>query len=416
MNSNNEDDKERTGYPRGMPVKPKFIMDEDAEEVTRKIAPTMIMPSLRPLPTMPTSMSSLPTYNYSSMKSSTLQKQHHGSDSKATQFSWKLSFIPVLPEFHPLERTAAFVPNIMPVQIASRISNVLRERSIEAQYENGKAKVKCTTAEGVDFRIRLYRGRGRYNHGIIVEVQRRFGTSFVFHNDTQAILNGAKGKAIAPLTSRSILPEVLDEDDEDYEGNLVPSAESSLAMVAKLMKLSGFDSQLLALKMLSPLVDSERLSLSTARAVASSLFEQHCEVGEKVFNYVINNSNKSSTRTTKCGILDDDDSDDDCDASNILRNTCLSILANATKVYGKVPEFIREALRPALLRDLHDADKHPNTAFLSTKCLEYFIQEDHDNRELKIAFQVAYEAGQARHANLMNQSQKCMVFNDAYLR
>jgi hypothetical protein len=421
MNSENQDYNDRTGSSRGMPLKPKLIMDEEAEEVTRKIAPTMIMPSLRPLPTMPTGMSPSPTFNTSPLKSSTLQKQHHGSDSKSTPFSWKLSFVPVLPEFHPLERTATFVPHAMPAEVASRISDVLRERSVEAKYENGKAKVKCTTAEGVDFRIRLYRGRGCYNHGIIVEVQRRFGFSLNFHNDTQAILKGAERDVPAPpapLMSSGNLPQVSDgddEDDEDYDATYpVPSAKLSLAMVAKMMKLTGFDSQYLGLQMLSPLVDPEKLSLSTARAVAATLFEQDCEVGEKVFDYVIKNNNNSRTRTKKPGVFDDDD--DHNDSSMILRNASLSILANATKAYGKIPESLRDALRPALLRDLHDAEKHPNTAFLSAKCLEYFIQEDHDNTELSNAFRVAYTVGESRHANLMHQAKKCMGINGAIIR
>jgi hypothetical protein len=451
MNSDSEDYDDRAGSSGGMPLKPKLIMDEDAEEVTRKIAPAMIMPSLRPLPTMPSGMSSSPTFHASPLKaSSALQKQqqtqqqtqqHGSSDStnKPTPFSWKLSFVPVLPEFHPLERTATFVPNAMPAEVASRISDVLRERSIEAKYENGKAKVKCTTAEGVDFRIRLYRGRGRYNHGIIVEVQRRFGFSLNFHNETQAILKGAEREVPAPpaplmaasgnttttTTTTTTLPQVSDGDDEDDENNYgatvaypVPSAKSSLAMVAKMMKLPGFDSQYLGLQMLSPLVDSEKLSLSTARAVATSLFEEDCEVGEKVFEYVVkntnsnsNNNNKSTSRTTKKpGVFDDDD--DHNNPSMILRNASLSILANATKAHGTMPESLRETLRPALLRDLHDAETHPNTAFLAAKCLEYCIRDGRDHTELSTAFRVAYTAGESRHANLMHQAKKCMGIND----
>lgn len=437
MNSDSEHYNDGMGSSGGMPLKPKLIMDEEAEEVTRKIAPTMIMPSLRPLPTMPSGMSSSPTFHTSPLKaSSSLQKQQqqqYGSSdntNKPTPFSWKLSFVPVLPEFHPLERTATFVPNAMPSEVASRISDVLRERSIEAKYENGKAKVKCTTAEGVDFRIRLYRGRGRYNHGIIVEVQRRFGFSLNFHNDTQAILKGAERDVPAPpaplmaasgnKTNTNTLPQVSDIDDEDDKDNYgatvtypVPSAKSSLAMVAKMMKLPGFDSQYLGLQMLSPLVDSEKLSLSTARAVAASLFEQDCEVGEKVFEYVVKKNNNNTSRTTKKpGVFDDDDDDDYNDSSMILRNASLNILANATKAYGKMPESLRETLRLALLRDLHDAETHPNTAFLAAKCLEYCIQDDRDHTELNTAFRVAYAAGESRHANLMHQAKKCMGINN----
>jgi len=397
-------------------IKPKLIMDEE-EEVTRKIAPAMVMPSLRPLPTMPP----MPSFSRNDSSTTTpIQKITIPTSvgkmaANVSPFSWKLSAVPVLPNCHPLEKTATFVPNAMPAQIASRISDVLRERSIEAIYENGKAKVKCTTSEGVDFRIRLYRGRGRYNHGIIVEVQRRFGFSLDFHSHIQAILRGAKGGAPAPpkpLSRGNVLPQVS-EPEEDNNDVVYNSAASSLAMVAKMMKLSGFDSQYLALQMLSPLVDSERLSSKTAESVASSLFEEGCEVGEKIFEYVVKNDKTPRRRATKRGALDDED---DSDSVMILRNSTLNILANATRACGKVPEAGRDALRTALLRDLWDAENHPNTAFLAAKCLEHFIRGDDDNRELQNAFQEACTVGEARHANLMHQAQKCLLLNGAIIR
>ena len=405
MSSNNGDD-EMSSSRRV--IKPKMIMDDEEEEVTRKIAPAMVMPSLRPLPAAPI-MHATPTFHTSSINTTYSKIPKAKSTSP---FSWKLSSVPVLPEFHPLEKTATFVPNAMPSQIASRISDILRERSIEAKYESGKAKVKCKTAEGVDFRIRLYRGRGRYNHGIIVEVQRRFGTSIAFYNDTQAILRGAKGEMPAapkPLSRENILPQAT----ETEENNDVDSAVSSLAMISKMMKLSGFDSQYLGLQMLSPLVDSERLSSKTAEAVASRLF-QH-EVGEKVLDYIVRNSKKERPRSSKRGALDDYE-EDESDSRMILRNTSLNILANATKACGKVPELGRDALRTALLRDLRDAENHPNTAFLAAKCLEHFIREDYDNTELQAAFQVAHTVGEARHVNLMHQARKCMRLNSAIVR
>jgi hypothetical protein len=445
-NSNNNDSGGHTGpgYFNGLPLNPKMnMMDDDyVEEVTRKIAPTMIMPSLGPLPTMPPSAmmghGGGPTINTSPMKAPSLERyglvQQKQPQVTTTRFVWNLSSAPSLPEFHPLERTAVFVPHSIPSDIAPRISSILRERSIEAQYDDSKAKVKCTTEEGVDFRIRLYRGRGRYNHGIIVEVQRRFGTSLVFHNDTQAILNGAEDKVSSlcpppPSFNRSKnLPEVSadedtdnddDDDDDDSYGSgssSSTSADSSLAMVAKMMKLPGFDSQYLGLQTLSPLVDSDKLSLSTARAVATKLFQPDNEVGIKVFKCIVNrcNNNSKGKKRKSRGVFDDDeDDDDDCnDDSMILRNMCLNILANSLKAYEskheEIPLFLRESLRPALLQDLIDADKHPNTALLSAKSLQYFVKVDHDTTELYDAFQTAMKVGESKHSNLMIQAQKCM--------
>lgn len=489
--TDNNDDGEFYGTG-GMPmpdiINPKMIMDDEVEEVTRKIAPTMIMPSLGPLPTMPNNTNTplnapamiITSFNTKELSPPSFgryglakKQQQPGQYKLQTQgggeirpFLWTLPSVPTLPEFHPLERTAVFVPNTIPSEVASRISTILRERSIEAQYDNAKAKVKCTTAEGVDFRIRLYRGRGRYHHGIIVEVQRRFGTSLIFHNDTQAILDGAEGKVVLPpplslnppppplllsshtaaapplshlMRKSNILPKVMDEDtdddadDHDYLGSshstspyVVPSADSSLAMVAKMMKLSGFDSQYLGLQTLSPLVDSEKLSSTTARAVATKLMQPDNEVGVKVFHYIANNTNrrKSSTliggkKKKSRGIFDDDDDDDDDHADYmILRNMCLNILANSLRAYGTVPDSLlqREPLRRALLQDLMNAEKHPNTALLSATCMEQFAQADHTNiisttntADLYEAFKIAQQVGEERHANLMRQARKCMV-------
>lgn len=231
----NKDDVECNGTGDMPDIHPKMNMDDAVEEVTRKIAPTMIMPSLKPLPTMPTAT----TINEASAMISTSSntkgslsttafgryglelKQQQDAQSKPPKggferrpFLWTLSSVPTLPEFHSLERTAVFVPTTIPSDVSSRISVILRERSIEAQYDDAKAKVKCTTAEGVDFRIRLYRGRGRYSHGIIVEVQRRFGTSLVFHNDTISILDGAvDGTFFPPM--RNGVPDFRDGQHPD---------------------------------------------------------------------------------------------------------------------------------------------------------------------------------------------------------
>ena len=68
---------------------------------------------------------------------------------------WGLNSVPTLPEFHPLERSAVFVANTSVQELASRICNVLRDRSIEASYDDAQAKAKCITPKGVEFRIKL---------------------------------------------------------------------------------------------------------------------------------------------------------------------------------------------------------------------------------------------------------------------
>jgi hypothetical protein len=378
-------------------LNPKRNMDEDVEEVTRKIAPAMVQPNFGPMPT-PSSMR-MPVGFGASISTAPIKASHLGPVSKSSDnvFVWQLPTAPTLPEFHPLELTAVFVPNTLPGNVASRISKVLRDRSIEAHYDNDKAKVRCMSAEGVDFRIRLYRGRNQYSHGVIVEVQRRFGSSLVFHSDTQAILDAAEGKSVPPppvMTCLNNLPEVSDDESsaEDEENDLpIPSADSSLAMVSKMLSLPGFDSQYLGLQTLSSLVDPEKLSLTTARGVSTNLLRPDSEVGLKVFGYIISRKK-------------------DMDESTItLRSMSLGILANAMRSAGTVPEFLREALRPLLLEDLRESQEHANTALLAARCMEYFIRGDADTTELNEAFEVARTVGEARHANLLAQAEKCIA-------
>lgn len=383
-------------------LNPKRNMD-DVEETTRRVggrvaAPAMISPSFAPMPmSMQVPSMQMPNAFGSAISTVPMKASHMmgtRGQSTANVYVWDLASAPTLPEFHPLERTAVFVPDSTPSVVAGRVSSVLRDRSIEAEYDDDKAKVKCITSEGVNFRVRLYRGRGQYGHGVIVEVQRRFGSSLVFHNDTQAILEAAQGKPTPPppvMTSMNNLPEVSDDEDDDDDDDYLspPSADSSLSMVNKMLSLPGFDCQFLGLQTLSSLVDPEKLTLSTARGVSEKLLRTDSSVGHIVFNNIANRKMDEESMT--------------------LRNMSLNILANSMRSCGKIPEFLREPLRPVLLEDLRDAEKHPNTALLAAKVIEYFIRGDHDTTELNEVFEIARKVGESKHANLEHQAQKCIA-------
>lgn len=387
MSSNNRDteDKQKPtpsyfgGVP--MPANPKNIKDIDGPS-RRVAAPAMKGPSMGDPFGFGASISTAP------IKAAAVTKMQAPSGPK---FVWNLSTVPTLPEFHPLERSSVFVADTPPSVIAQRLSEVMRDRSIEASYDNAKAKIKCFTTDGVDFRIRLYRGRNLYSHGIIVEVQRRFGTSLEFLNDTKAILDAAEGKALplppASDTSRVALPEV--SDDEEDDGIRPPSGASTLIMVSKMMSLSGFDSQYLGLQVLSSLVDPERMCPKTSRSVALELLKADNEVGNKVLMYILSRKTDESSMT--------------------LRVMCLGILANSMKASSLVPAFLRKPLRPVLLEDLKDSEAHPNTALYAARCLEYYIRGDQDSTELNEAFEVALRVGEARHNCLRQQAERCIA-------
>lgn len=367
---------------------PKKNMDDDEEEVTRRIggarpnfspnlASTQFASPMMPAPMMQTTQAKV--------------QAAIPSHSRAIH-TWNLHSVPTLPDLYPLEHSAVFVADTPCETIAARISKVLRERSIEASYEDSRAKVRCVTTEGVEFRIRLYRGRAQYSNGIIVEVQRRFGSGLAVYTETKAILDAAEGKPPAPTpmaVSMSNLPEVSDDEDDDYTPP--PSGASSLAIVSKMLQIPGFDGQYLGLNTLATLVDPEKMSPQTSRKVAAELLkpDSTSDVGPQVFSYII---------TRK----------EDEDYAQ-LRVMALQVLSHAIKATGIIPAFLRDDLRKVLLEDIKDAEKHPRAACAALGSMEFFVLGDEDAMELHEAFESALAVGEARHKALMQQAQKCIA-------
>jgi len=356
-----------------------FHMDEDIEETTRRVgggfgangAGISFEPMIGP------SGPQVGAFSTADVKLST---------NKSAKFQWLLSDAPTLPEFHPLERTAVFVPNTDASVVSGRISDVLRDRSIEASFDDSKGRARCVSADGVDFRVRLYRGRGQYAHGIIVEVQRRFGTSINFHNDTKAILDSAEGKTpSAPLIKPNNLP--LGPQDDNYS----PSAGSSLGMVARMLNFPGYDAQYLALQTLTSLTDPAKMGMATAKSVSIELISSTSnDVGNKLLMLILSSPKNQ-------------------EESFDLRVMAMNILANVLQVVPEVPEAIQEKLRPVMKQDLRKAESNPRLATIAARCIEHLIKNDCSSSDIYAdALESAFQVGANRHAGLMRQTERCL--------
>jgi hypothetical protein len=304
---------------------------------------------------------------------------------------WRLDHVPTLPDFHPLERTSVFVPKVInPSDVSIRISDALRERSIDATYDNLKAKALCTTMEGVQFRVRLYGGRGEFQHGIIVEVQRRFGTSNSFHSDTMAILNAAEGKGLEQSSAASSsrcgnnIPLVDDESESTVDDT------SSLAMISVMLNNPEYDAHLLALQILVSLTDETKMGKNTARAVSSELFRLDNDniVCAKVLSLIV-------------------DKQEDDDTFN-LRSLALNVAANAFEaVEGQYPMMLKAQLRRVLLHELRSAKANPRNAVHAARIIKFFVPQDNGS-DLHSALEVAQEVGALRNALLEHHVQLCL--------
>jgi hypothetical protein len=101
----------------------------------------------------------------------------------------------------PLERTRREIYGEDAAVVANRISNAMRNMSVETEYDGENAKAKCTSLDQVSFRIRLFAG-GEDGLPVIVEVQRRSGSTSSFMKICRQILDGAEGGEVTKSTSK----------------------------------------------------------------------------------------------------------------------------------------------------------------------------------------------------------------------
>jgi hypothetical protein len=375
-------------------------MDEGAEETTRRIGGASFQPSFEPILTYQPVPMPLETRFVGSTKIQRAAGAIAEPPKKMVKRGiWKLRDVPVLPELYVLERTAVFVPHATPEDVSMRVSEVLRERSIEATYDDVAAKAKCLTADGVDFRVRLFRGRGSYGHGVIVEVQRRFGTSNVFFEETTAILDAAEDKVpvppppvLAKSSTTNALPLMTSGNGADQvpdnDSPLRPS--SSLDMVSKMLNHRGYDTKHLALQMLISLTDASKIGTRTAESVSTEFLklDDANEVAGSVLSFILDKK------------VDDDMAK--------LRALAFQATANAFQaVNGKVSPILKDQFRFVVVDELREAKKTPRNALQAARIAEFLIPEDAGS-DLHNALEMAAEVGAARHAALQRQAQLCL--------
>lgn len=342
---------------------------------------------------------------------------------------WAVTELPTLPDFHPLEQTAVYIPNSTPKEIAARIDECLKVRSIATTFDNEKAKARCITRDNVDFRIFMYRGRNKYQHGVIVEVQRRRNFSFRFHSDVSAVLDAARAKHHPPTPDPviAIISEAEEEQAAEESAHDPAVGEkrkyeppSSLQIARDMLKNPTLDSTQMALESLSSLTDPERMGKRTAERVANQIVSGSEVVGGRdVRNAVI-----SILQTNRLGPNDELPPSDE-EYVETVRTLAMSVLSNSIAVLAESETF-RSAFEgqedmmlteivPLLLDQIKIAEQSPRMAALSAKCLRGIVlvlgadaigpvMEGYALEHLESAQKV----GQTQHAELAEMSAKCL--------
>lgn len=326
--SNNDDIPFPTFSGNHMPLNVSLVDDDDiGEETTRRVGG--FTPMAQPAVFDFTAPPSLAPPSFATVQT-VLTKT---APARAPQHGWTLNEAPTLPEFHPLERTAVFCPHSNSSTISQRVSNVLSELSIQAEFKGNEAD--CLTQDNVEFSVFLYRGKKQYSHGIIVEVQRIYGNSMNFINDTRTILDAAECSVEPPkkkLKKTATIPLVEDDDDDDFE-----VSSSSLAFVRTMFKNNV---KLLALETLSSMTDANKMGAKTARATSQQLLSS--DLAGMILEILLQGNDEKSEVTMQAMIV----------LSNVAQEAALPM----------------KQVKPILLSKLRG--KNTQLAYLAAKCIK----------------------------------------------
>ena len=197
-----------------------------------------------------------------------------------------------------------FAPQATAPILAARVPAALQARSIVSNFDAKNAKVDCVSKAHVEFRVRLYRGRGEYSHGLIVEVQRRMGFDLSYSQDVFAILDAAEGKANAQDFSIGMTTPIYyegtetecgcssDDDDEDMDSLENTAGFTSLRVISDVLcpededkiTVEGRD---FALASLASLTSLERMG-QTAVVISNELLtsETRADLRHAVFSNI----------------------------------------------------------------------------------------------------------------------------------
>mmetsp|Transcript_37967 Transcript_37967/g.68372 ORF Transcript_37967/g.68372 Transcript_37967/m.68372 type:complete len:457 (-) Transcript_37967:23-1393(-) len=318
-----------------------------------------------------------------------------------------------LPSFYPLEKSAVFVPHASAPILASRIAAVLQARSIAASYDAVNAKVDCVSMFLVEFRIRLYRGRGETNHGIIVEVQRRAGFDLSYTQDVYAILDAAEGKNVKECGGHITPIHFVETEgsccsDEEDIGILENSGGfASLQVISDVLcprdnkaKEVTVEGRYFAMASLTSLTSLEHMG-RTAVHLSNELLisETHVDLRRVVFSYV----GQSQDQRPMIQSLE------------ILAN-----VANSSQSPSQLVDLLSQNDYDMFLKlivNIENAPLNPRAADLSCVILKNIcvsqaivnnLMSSHFNGRLLTALMKAMSYGGKCHAELERHSQQCL--------
>eukprot|EP00586_Coscinodiscus_wailesii_P019977 CAMPEP_0172516020 /NCGR_PEP_ID=MMETSP1066-20121228/272699_1 /TAXON_ID=671091 /ORGANISM="Coscinodiscus wailesii, Strain CCMP2513" /LENGTH=489 /DNA_ID=CAMNT_0013297333 /DNA_START=220 /DNA_END=1692 /DNA_ORIENTATION=+ len=354
---------------------------------------------------------------------------------KTLSSNWKVanSSLRPPPEHFILEKTSRFVCCTNATLISTRISDCLRDRSIEATFDDVKAKAKCMTADFVKFHIRLFLGTDEYNTGIIVEIQRRKGSAISFMRDCRAILNSAEGEEWEPqVYHMNSIKQPIQEMDifkhmkirgigiEEAMEQQELSIDHVIDHLRRLFRHNDkANNGILGLEYLRALTDQTKTSIETSQNIIKSILNnKNIEVLNNIISIVQFN----------IALYPGNNGSDDHRFATLakLRHLALAVLSNILEVTsanaGGIERLLEnnswfiEGFIPILIHLLKQSKSHPHDSFLAAKALHLLVYASeeakfkaHDVGGALGAIDEAIQFGKSHHILLAEESARCKI-------
>jgi len=352
-----------------------------------------------------------------------IKKEWSGEVKVPASWILKTDKLEPVPIDFPLERTHREIYHVDPCEVASRISEALRVLSIEAEYDCERAKAKCRTLDFVSFRIRLYAG-GENNQPVVVEVQRRRGSSFSFMQSCRAILDAAEGVQVCLTTNKRGPPSLVEGPIggmKCLQGKAPPSTSTFVApfeVVLQLLSSQKRDANVLGMEKLSFLTDPLKTHPVTALRVCRivALGDASYSVREDTLEIL--------QRDVFASEFDPDESESGKNYSEQLRRLALVVLSNSLSMTGKEGSLAKaimeqrwfgECLLPVLLDEIKSASERPHCAHEAACSISCLVESSdlarkllHDSGCVRL-LEEAYKIGEARHELLANETKRCLA-------
>lgn len=232
--------------------------------------------------------------------------------------------------------------------------------------------VLAETPQHVKMCIRLFLD----DEQIVVEVQRRSGCCFLFHQSAKAILRSAKGMKQQRLPSFTI-PDCVKAQAEEQEQD---PTEEAVEIACGLLKKDRYDAHLLGLESLVQLTKAT----SSCQKAALKVFESN--VLDTILS-LIQSWRMSQDVDDQQVAMDEMEKD----YFAMMHRNALTVLANclvALEQTGKLSQVIdsqerlvADQLLSVLIEELENAQERPHDACQACKCLKTLLRSCDDTKK-----------------------------------